>query len=328
MNDEIITLARKLAILNAIKHEGKADAGAVIGKLFAEKPELRQRAKDLTTIVAGVVDEVNRISPVDQKRIADENWPELLEHQRTETVKGLPPLPRAENYQAIVTRFSPNPDCVLHLGSIRAAILSHDYATKYSGKFYLRFEDTDPRIKRSSLEFYDAIKDDLLWLGCEWDGLVIQSERLSIYYELARKVIQAGGAYVCTCRKEEFEKCVISSKPCPCRSLSTTENLERWDKMLNGSFSEGQAIVRIKTDIGHPNPAVRDWPALRIIDTTKNPHALAGSTYSVWPLYNFAAGVDDHLMGITHIIRGKEQDRKSTRLNSSHPSRSRMPSSA
>ena len=76
--------------------------------------------------------------------------------------------------------------------------------------------------------------------------------------------------------------------------------------MLEGGYGEGEAVVRVKTDVEHPNPAVRDWPALRIIDPVKYPHPRVGSKYRVWPLYNFSTGLDDHLMGITHIIRGKE----------------------
>jgi glutamyl-tRNA synthetase len=76
--------------------------------------------------------------------------------------------------------------------------------------------------------------------------------------------------------------------------------------MLAGKYGEGEAVVRVKTDLGHPNPAVRDWPALRIIDSEKYPHPRVGSRYRVWPLYNWSTGIDDHLMGITHIIRGKE----------------------
>jgi glutamyl-tRNA synthetase len=76
--------------------------------------------------------------------------------------------------------------------------------------------------------------------------------------------------------------------------------------MLEGYYKEGEAVVRIKTDLNHPNPAVRDWPALRVIEIEKYPHPRVGSKYHVWPLYNFACGLDDHLMGVTHIIRGKE----------------------
>jgi len=76
--------------------------------------------------------------------------------------------------------------------------------------------------------------------------------------------------------------------------------------MLSGEYEEGEAVVRIKTDLNHPNPAIRDWPALRIIDTKKYPHPRTGSRYRVWPLFAFANGLDDHLNGVTHIIRGKE----------------------
>ncbi|MGF3521873.1 MAG: glutamate--tRNA ligase, partial [Candidatus Bathyarchaeia archaeon] len=117
---------------------------------------------------------------------------------------------------------------------------------------------------------------------------------------------KAGNAYVCTCVPEEFRKKALHSTPCPCRNLTPTEHLERWEHMLDGTYEEGTAVVRVKTDLSHPNPAVRDWPALRIIDTEKYPHPRVGSKYSVWPLYNMAAGLDDHLLGITHIIRGKE----------------------
>src|SRR5712692_2471277 len=114
------------------------------------------------------------------------------------TGKDLPPLQNAEKYKEIVTRFAPNPDFALHLGSIRAVILSHDYAKKYDGKFLLRFEDTDPRLKRSALEYYDAIREDLRWLECAWDGEVIQSDRFQTYYQIAEELLNQGDAYVCT----------------------------------------------------------------------------------------------------------------------------------
>src|SRR5690606_4717612 len=110
----------------------------------------------------------------------------------------------------------------------------------------------------------------------------------------------------CECVREDFRIKVIAKKPCPCRTLTFDENLEGWVRMLNGVYLEGQVVVRIKSDVVNPNPAVRDWPALRIIDTKKYPHPRVGSKYVVWPLYNLAAGLDDHLMGMTHIIRGKE----------------------
>ncbi|HZY93600.1 MAG TPA: glutamate--tRNA ligase [Candidatus Bathyarchaeia archaeon] len=218
----------------------------------------------------------------------------------------LPSLSNVGKYAQIITRFAPNPDFVIHLGSIRAVILSHDYARKYKGKFILRFEDTDPRLKKSTLPYYDLVREDVRWLECAWDEEYIQSDRVPIYYEHAAKIISLGQAYVCTCEPETFRTTIESGQECPCRSKSVETNLEEWNKMLTGAFQEGQAVVRIKTDVQHPNPAIRDWPALRIIDPEKYPHPRVGSKYRVWPLYNFSAAIDDHLLSITHIIRGKE----------------------
>jgi glutamyl-tRNA synthetase len=220
--------------------------------------------------------------------------------------KGLPPLPNAGKYEEIVTRFAPNPDFVLHLGSIRAIILSHDYARNYKGKFLLRFDDTDPRLKKSALKYYEIIREDLLWLQCRWDAEYIASDRFHIYYEYAEKLLRQGGAYVCTCERESFHTKISAGYACPCRPKSVPANLEDWQRMLSGGLKEGEAVVRIKTDVAHPNPAVRDWPALRVIDPEKYPHPRVGSKYRVWPLYNFSSGLDDHLMSVTHIFRGKE----------------------
>jgi glutamyl-tRNA synthetase len=161
-------------------------------------------------------------------------------------------------------------------------------------------------VKRPSLIFYDSIRQDLKWLGCKVDEEYIQSDRLPIYYDYTERLIRDGNAYVCECPPEEFKKKTLAKEPCPCRILSAAENLERWNRMLSGGYAEGQAVVRVKTELEHPNPAVRDWPALRVIDTKRYPHPRVGSKYIVWPLYNLAAGLDDHLMGVTHIIRGKE----------------------
>jgi glutamyl-tRNA synthetase len=236
----------------------------------------------------------------------EESWPEELVKEKPKTERVLPPLPNADKYPKIVTRFSPNPDSVLHLGNTRAVILSHDYARKYGGTFILRFEDTDPRLKKAALQYYELIRQDMKWLDCSWDQEYLQSDRLETYYQYAEELIRKSGAYVCECKAEDFKQLVEAGQPCPCRGNSPEENLTRWRGMLDGEYMEGEAVVRVKTDLDHPNPAVRDWPALRVIDTVKYPHPRVGSKYRVWPLYNMACGVDDHLMTISHVIRGKE----------------------
>ncbi len=307
--DAVKEAIRRIALLNSISHDGKARSKPVLGKLLSERPALRAVAKEIVGLVDEIVREVNSIPLKEQIKIVKASWPELLEKkvgEEKEERKTLPPLPNVEKYNIVVTRFAPNPDCVLHLGSARAIILSHEYAKMYNGRFILRFEDTDPRLKRASLQFMDLIREDLEWLGCRPDEEYIQSDRIEIYYRYAKKLLKEGRAYVCTCAREEFRSRIRSNKPCPCRNLTLEENLSRWEAMLGGEYDEGEAVVRIKTDLDHPNPAVRDWPALRIIDTRKYPHPRVGSKYRVWPLYNFASGIDDHLMDVTHIIRGKE----------------------
>jgi glutamyl-tRNA synthetase len=297
---------RKAALLNAFRHGGKAQRGAVIGKILGEKPELRGKVTELTTIIDSVVREVNGLSLEEQKQIIEQKWPELLVKEKTVEEKNLPPLPNADRYAEVVTRFSPNPDCALHLGNARAIVLCYEYARRYKGKFILRFDDTDPKMKRPVLEFYDSIRQDLDWLGCKPEAEYIQSDRIPIYYEWAEKLLRDGHAYVCTCQPELFRERILLNKPCECRGLSVEENLARWKRMLDRDYGEGRAVVRIKTDLSHPNPAVRDWPALRVINTEKSPHPRVGCKYCVWPLYNLANAVDDHLLSITHIIRGKE----------------------
>ncbi|MEM3004875.1 MAG: glutamate--tRNA ligase, partial [Candidatus Bathyarchaeia archaeon] len=304
-SDHLKQVIRKYSLLNAVAHDGKAEEGAVVSKVLGERVELRARAKELVKLVSEIVQETNRLTLDEQKKLLSEYCPQP-ESKKTEKPKVLPPLINADRYREIVTRFSPNPDCALHLGSARAIILSHDYARMYNGKFFLRFEDTDPRLKKSALEFYEMIREDLSWLGCKWDGEFTQSDRMTIYYEQAKTLIEVGGAYVCICDPEAFKTGLLAMKPCGCRDLPVEEHLDRWNMMLDGTYAEGEAVVRVKTELSHPNPAVRDWPALRIIDTEKNPHPRVGSKYRVWPLYNFSTGVDDHLMGITHIIRGNE----------------------
>jgi glutamyl-tRNA synthetase len=149
---ELREFIRKAALLNAVGHDGKAQAGAMVGKVLGEKQELRSRVKELSGVINSVVNEVNSLSLSEQKAIVEANWPETQKKEKAEE-KRLSPLPNADKYPQIVTRFSPNPDCVLHLGSARAILLSHEYARIYNGKFILRFEDTDPKIKKPSLKF-------------------------------------------------------------------------------------------------------------------------------------------------------------------------------
>ncbi len=308
--DKIREAATKYAVLNATQHDGKAQTGSVLGRILGEFPELRAKAKEVIPVVNEAVNEVNSWPPEKQRSMLKENWPELLEKRREEEKKTLPPLEGVDRFPMVKTRFAPNPDGALHLGSAEPIIFCDEYARMYDGHFILRYEDTSAEVKPPIPRMYDLILEDLEWLGVRVDEKYVQSERLSIYYEYAERLIRQGSAYVCTCKAEDFRELYMDKKPCPCRDISPEANLERWGKMLNGPYKKGDAVVRIKTDLEHPNPAIRDWPALRISTAD---HPRQGTRYRVWPLYNFSCAIDDHLMEVSHIIRGKEHDVNTTR---------------
>jgi len=312
LSEETRKTIRKYVVSNSLEHEGKARGDSVIGRILSEHPDLRPLAKEVAKAVAETVNEVNNLPLEQQEKL--ESAVATAPHVRfRDEDRKLPPLPNADQYEVIVTRFAPNPDGPLTFGHARAIVISKEYSVLYKGKFVLRFEDTDPRTKPPLPEAYGWIKEDLRWLGAEWQAEYTMSSRLEIYYSYAEKLLSEGRAYVCTCKPQRFKDLVQQSSECPCRSMSPEVHLERWKKMLNGEILEGEAVVRMKTELTHPNPAIRDWPALRIIDTEKHPHPLVGSKYRVWPLYNFSAAIDDHEMGITHILRAKEHVSNATR---------------
>jgi len=304
--EDIEQTIRKYALQNAVKYGGKARVEAVFGKIFHEYPDLKERMKEIRELVKTVVREVNQMPESRQREALEKIWPESLVVKSKIEEKFFPPLPNVEKYEYVHTRFCPNPDGALHLGSIRAAILCDEYTRMYNGRLTLRFDDSDPRVKSPIPEAYDWIRVDLKWLDVKWDDEVYQSDRMEIYYGYAEDLLKMGLAYICTCKPEDFRVKVNAKKSCPCRGISPEENLERWKRMLDGSFGEGEAVVRIKTDLAHPNPAVRDWPALRIVDTRKYPHPRTGKRYRVWPLFAFCCGIDDYELKISHVIRGKE----------------------
>ncbi|AFZ70060.1 glutamyl-tRNA synthetase, archaeal and eukaryotic family [Caldisphaera lagunensis DSM 15908] len=307
MSEELESLVWKYTLLNAIEHNGKAQTNSVMSMILGERSDLRQKAKEISKLVSLYIEKVNKMSLEEQKKEI-ESLGLKIESKKKEKIeeKTLPPLPNAE-IGKVVTRFAPNPDFVIHIGNARPAILSYEYAKMYNGKMILRFEDTDPRTKTPIKEAYDLIREDLKWLGVKPDEEYIQSKRLDIFYEVAKEMIKKGCAYVDK-SGDEGKKLLSNGIAPPNRKSSPEENMEEFEKMLGNYYKEGEAVLRIKTDVNHPNPSIRDWIAFRIIDTSSHPHPIVGDKYVLWPTYNFAVSVDDHLLGITHVLRGKEHE--------------------
>ena len=295
MND-LEEIVYKHALLNAAKHKGSANPGAVMGSIMSQEPELRSRAKEIGPISGKIVAQVNALSPEEQAAEMEKFNVEVKETKKVKEV-GLQELPGA--HENIVLRFAPNPSGPLHIGHTRAAVPNAEYVKRYNGKLILRIEDTDP--KRVYEDAYEMIPQDLEWLGIVPDEIVYQSDRFEIYYDYARQLIEKGAAYMCTCDGADFKELKDNCKPCPCRDNTVEENLELWDKF--DDMDAGEAVLRVKTDINHKNPAIRDWVAMRLVDET---HPRLGNKYRIYPMMNFSVAVDDHLLGMTHVLRGKD----------------------
>ena len=288
------------ALQNAVKHGGVPQAGAVIGMVMGAHPDLRGRAKEVSALAKEAIAEVAALTPEARVTTLRIKAPAMFAalSEKHEHRKVLPDLEKAE--KGVVMRFAPNPSGPLHIGHARAAALNDAYVKQYGGRYILRIEDTDP--KRVDPDAYEMVVEDLRWLGLGITETVTQSDRLSLYYDLCRQLIENGGAYVCTCDNEHFKELKQKKTACPCRDLTVATNIERWQKMLGHEFKEGEVTVRIRTDLDNPDPAMRDFPAFRILDTPPHPKVKA----HVYPLMNFSVVADDHLLGVTHVIRGKD----------------------
>ncbi len=293
-------LVLKYALQNAVFYNGKADPAAVLGKVLADVPELRQSVTEVRREIDSAVGQVNGLSPEKQKQKLKVLSPDMLVMQEKKQEE-LPPLHNAVPGK-FVTRFAPSPTGPLNLGQLlRAAMVPYLYVKKYKGQFILRIEDTDP--KNIEKDFYGMIMEDLLSTGVRWDKMVKESDHMDQFYNHAEELISAGKAYVCTCGAEDFRQLKLRKQDCSCRRRK--EGVQHWKMMLDGSYKDGEAVVRLKTSMRDPNPTMRDPPLLRISNAS---HPLRGTDYRVWPLYNFACAVEDHHLGITHVFRGKEHE--------------------
>ena len=277
---------------NAVRYEGKADIGSVMGQFLAAHPELKAKAKELMPHLKDVVDDVNKLS-LDEQKAKLKELGEVVRPEKEERDK----VPELKNTDKLVVRFAPNPNGPISLGHCRPGLWNWFIKEKYGGKYVLRFDDTDPKVKPPMKEAYDWFKEDLKWLGVKPNKVVIQSKRLKTYYKYAQELINMRKAYVCTCDPEKKRELLQKGKSCECREIYQTD---RWKAMFD-KYKPGEAVLRIKTDLEHPNPAIRDWAAFRIVDDHEHP---IDKKARVWPLLNFASAIDDHDFKITHILRG------------------------
>ena len=202
----------------------------------------------------------------------------------------------------IHTRFPPEPNGYLHIGSAKAIFINYSTAKKYGGLFNLRYDDTNP--VKEDTEYVESIEEDLRWLGAIPDGGIFYgSDYFDQCYEYAIKLIQDGKAYVCDLTADEMREyrgtLTQPGKESPYRNRSIEENLDLFQRMKNGEFPDGSKTLRAKIDMASPNINMRDPAIYRIV---RAHHHRQGDKWCIYPLYDYAHPIQDAIEGITHSL--------------------------
>ena len=303
MADDLKKEIRKIALQNAVEHNGKTKDKVVLSKSLGTIPELKNNVKEVIPEIASIVSQVNGMSIEEQKTEIQNNFPEIFdvkENVKEERV-GLPPLEGAEQGK-VVTRFSPAPNGYPHIGHAKAAIINEEYAKMYGGKLVLRYDDTNPEDTR--LEYWAAIKVGLDWLGIEFDEIKNTSDDIGLFYDKCVEMIKKNYAYVCTCKRDTISKNRKEMVSCECSMGDVKQNEERWERMFK-KYKPGEAVVRFRGDMESKNTVMRDPVLFRINDAR---HAQLAEEHRVWPSYDIAVAVEDSTDGITHALRSKEYE--------------------
>ena len=306
---ELQLIARKHALANAVKFNGKANAGSVIAKIIAELPEAKSEMKIVGKEVNEIIKHINEL-PLDvQMHELEEKFPEMLEEKKKVERDELKEFKHVGS-NGVTMRFAPSPSGPMHIGHAITGGLTALYVKKYGGKFILRIEDTNS--DNIDIEAYDMLPEDAEWIFGNVTEVWIQSDRMEVYYSYAKKFLESGTGYICTCSSESFKKCVDTMEDCPCRNLNIEEQMHRWKQMFDKhhGYKEGEAVLRFKSDMKHNNPAMRDFPLARINDSE---HPRQGLKYRVWPLMNLSVFSDDVEAHMTHIIRAKDHETNAKR---------------
>ncbi|MFD5851050.1 glutamine--tRNA ligase/YqeY domain fusion protein [Cytobacillus pseudoceanisediminis] len=201
----------------------------------------------------------------------------------------------------VITRFPPEPNGYLHIGHAKSIVINFGLADDFNGKTNLRFDDTNPL--KEDQEFVDAIKEDVKWLGYEWEELHFASNYFEEMYNRAVLLIKKGKAYVDDLSQEEIRQyrgtLTEPGKESPYRSRSVEENLDLFERMRGGEFENGAKVLRAKIDMSSPNLNLRDPVIYRVSHTT---HHNTGDTWCIYPMYAFAHPLEDAIEGVTHSL--------------------------
>ncbi len=206
------------------------------------------------------------------------------------------------------TRFPPEPNGFLHIGHAKAIWIDYGIARDFNGLFNMRFDDTNPA--KEEQEYVDAILNDARWLGAEWgDRLFFASDYFEKMYEWAEDLVKKGKAYVCDLRGDEVSAhrgtLTTPGKDSPWRNRSAEENLDLFRRMRAGEFADGSRTLRAKIDMAHPNLNLRDPVMYRILH---GEHHRQGNKWCIYPMYDWAHGLEDSIEGVTHSLCSLEYE--------------------
>ena len=204
-------------------------------------------------------------------------------------------------HKEIITRFPPEPNGYLHIGHAKSILLNFGLAEEFKGRNHLRFDDTNP--VKEDTEYVESIKEDVKWLGGNWDELYFASNYFDEMYDRAVLLIKKGLAYVCDLTPEEAKEyrgtLTQPGKESPYRNRSVEENLDLFERMKNGEFKDGEKVLRAKIDMSSPNMNMRDPIIYRIAHAS---HHNTGDKWCIYPMYDFAHPLEDAIENVTHSI--------------------------
>jgi glutamyl-tRNA synthetase len=297
IGDKLGHYIKAYSLKNALEF-GKADVGKVLPKLFQHGLDKSKIGEVMPTIQKLVL-EINKMKP--QERVIEfENFEKFVKVKEEEN-KDLPELSNVKG--KVVMRIAPFPSGAIHLGNARTFLLNDLYAKKYKGNLILVIDDTIGSVKKPiDPESYKMIEEDLKWLDVKYGKKIYyKSDRVKIYYGYAEKLIRKGKAYVCRCIQGEMQKNRKLGKECSCREYPPEIQMKRWKKMFK--LPEGEGVLRIKTNMQHEDPGFRDRVLFKISDRV---HSRVKKKYRVWPALEMSWAIDDHLLKMTHILRGND----------------------
>ena len=295
-----IAAIEKAALVNAIQHDGRAEVGAVVGRVLAELPQLRSKPEVVAKEAALIVKRVNSQSSQEQARLVEERYPEAESRPEKEGRVGLPPLPNAIRGKASF-RLPPEPSGYMTVGHAMAFTINYLYKEEYDGELWLRFEDTNPR--KVVPQYYESFRRGIKWLSIECDHEKNVSDDMELIYASGKKLLEQGDAYACSCDDTRVKRFRFEGTPCEHRNNTIETNLRVWNELLSKKHGEGAYVIRFKGDMKSPNYSLRDTNLFRVISY---PHPLTGTRYSLWPTYDLANAVEDEYCGITHVLRSSE----------------------